>query len=81
MGLAVGICTCKQTGLKCRSHLLSFAITGLTLLNLSLDTLRADRFERMTRRRGLQRVLDTIEEAITLGYDPVKAGPFQAPLT
>eukprot|EP00889_Picochlorum_renovo_P007927 jgi/Picre1/34957/NNA_002423.t1 len=34
---------------------------GLSLLNLSLDTLRADRFEHMTRRKGHARVLKTID--------------------
>lgn len=48
--------------------------TGLSLLNISLDTLRPERFEAMTRRRGLQRVLDTIQQALDLGYDPVKVG-------
>ena len=45
---------------------------GLSLINVSLDTLRADRFERMTRRRGHERVLETIQQAVDLGYDPVK---------
>jgi len=47
----------------------------LALLNLSLDTLRPERFEQMTRRRGLERVLETIQTAVDLGYDPVKVGP------
>lgn len=46
--------------------------TGLSLLNLSLDTLRADRFEHMTRRKGHARVLKTIDTALDLGYDLVK---------
>jgi len=37
-----------------------------------LDTLREDRFEHMTRRRGHERVLETIQQAVDLGYDPVK---------
>ena len=45
---------------------------GLTLLNLSLDTLRPARFEAMTRRPGLQRVLDTLHHALHLGFDPIK---------
>lgn len=45
---------------------------GLSLLNLSLDTLRADRFEHMTRRKGHARVLKTIDTALDIGYDPVK---------
>lgn len=45
---------------------------GLSLLNLSLDTLRPERFERMTRRRGHDRVLETLDLALSLGFDPVK---------
>lgn len=44
----------------------------MTLLNISLDTLRQDRFEQMTRRRGLDRVLEAIQTAIDLGFAPVK---------
>lgn len=45
---------------------------GLSLINLSLDTLRAERFEHMTRRKGHARVLKAIDSALDLGYDPVK---------
>ena len=49
------------------------ALAGLSLLNISLDTLRPDRFERMTRRRGHERVMAAILRAVELGFDPVKA--------
>ncbi|KAF4373544.1 hypothetical protein F8388_025238 [Cannabis sativa] len=45
---------------------------GLTSLNISLDTLIPAKFEFMTRRKGHHRVLDSINTAIELGYDPVK---------
>lgn len=45
---------------------------GLTHLNLSLDTLDPHTFEIMTRRRGLEAVLRTVDRALELGYDPVK---------
>ena len=45
---------------------------GLSLLNLSLDTLKPDRFEQMTRRRGHDRVLETLDLALRLGFSPVK---------
>lgn len=45
---------------------------GVNLLNISLDTLDAHKFEQITRRRGFDRVLDAIEDAVQLGYDPVK---------
>lgn len=51
---------------------MSFVAAGLSLLNISLDTLRPERFEAMTRRRGHDRVLRAVDAALALGYDPVK---------
>lgn len=48
---------------------------GMNMLNISVDTLRPERFEQMTRRRGHERVMDAIHLAIRLGYDPVKVYP------
>jgi len=45
---------------------------GLDRVNISLDTLRADRFLQMTRRDELIRVLDGIEAAKEAGFAPVK---------
>ena len=45
---------------------------GLDRVNISLDTLRADRFVQMTRRDELTRVLDGIEAAKDAGFSPVK---------
>ena len=45
---------------------------GLDRVNVSLDTLRADRFLQMTRRDELGRVLDGIEAAKEAGFSPVK---------
>jgi cyclic pyranopterin phosphate synthase len=45
---------------------------GLDRVNISLDTLRADRFVQMTRRDELHRVLDGIEAAKEAGFAPVK---------
>ena len=49
--------------------------TGLSLLNISVDTLRPERFEAMTRRRGHDRVMGAIKRAVELGFDPVKVCP------
>lgn len=45
---------------------------GLSLLNISLDTLVPAKFEFMTRRKGHDRVMKSIDAAIELGYNPVK---------
>ncbi len=45
---------------------------GLDRVNISLDTLQADRFLQMTRRDELHRVLDGIEAAKEAGFSPVK---------
>ncbi|KAL9175698.1 hypothetical protein ABFS82_02G128400 [Erythranthe guttata] len=45
---------------------------GLSLLNISLDTLVPAKFEFMSRRKGHDRVMKAIDAAIELGYNPVK---------
>jgi cyclic pyranopterin phosphate synthase len=50
---------------------------GLTSLNISLDTLVPAKFELMTRRKGHEKVMDSINAAVDLGYNPVKV--YKAP--
>jgi cyclic pyranopterin phosphate synthase len=45
---------------------------GLRRVNISLDTLDRAKFQQMTRRDELARVLDGIEAAKEAGFDPVK---------
>ncbi|KAK9765427.1 hypothetical protein K7432_006244 [Basidiobolus ranarum] len=45
---------------------------GLNALNFSLDTLDKFQFELMTRRKGHERVLESIQQAVDLGVHPVK---------
>jgi cyclic pyranopterin phosphate synthase len=45
---------------------------GLRRVNVSIDSLRRDRFEELTRRDELDRVLAGIDAAVELGFDPVK---------
>ncbi|CAD7702426.1 unnamed protein product [Ostreobium quekettii] len=59
-------------GLALTRKLPALKEAGLNALNISLDTLRPDRFEKFTRRRGHDRVLQAIDLALELGYDPVK---------
>lgn len=45
---------------------------GLNQLNISLDTLVPAKFELLTRRKGHGKVLQAIDTALELGYNPVK---------
>jgi len=45
---------------------------GLRRINISLDSLRHDRFIELTRRDDLDQVLDGIDAAVEAGFDPVK---------
>jgi cyclic pyranopterin phosphate synthase len=45
---------------------------GLKRINVSLDTMDASKFERLTRRAGLEHVIEGILAAKDAGFDPVK---------
>ena len=45
---------------------------GLERINISIDTLKRERFYEMTRRDELEHVLDGIDAAISAGFSPVK---------
>ncbi|KAK3241229.1 GTP 3',8-cyclase, mitochondrial [Cymbomonas tetramitiformis] len=53
-------------------HLPSLASAGLAAVNISLDTLLPHRFELLTRRKGLHRVLHSIDAALEAGIPTVK---------
>lgn len=59
-------------GLLLERFLPGLADAGVTAMNISLDTLRADRFEEITRRPGLETVLEAIDLALAAGYRPLK---------
>ncbi|KAF9163793.1 Molybdenum cofactor synthesis protein 1 [Actinomortierella ambigua] len=70
MGLKTIAMTSNGIALKRKlPHLMSH---GMNLLNLSLDTLDPFKFEIMTRRKGFERVMETIDDALRFGMDPVK---------
>ncbi len=48
------------------------AAAGLNRINISLDSLRRDRFLALTRRDALDDVLEGIDAAVTAGFSPVK---------
>jgi cyclic pyranopterin phosphate synthase len=55
-----------------RSQAADLRAAGLRRVNVSLDSLRPDRFVELTRRDDLDRVLDGLDAAIEAGFDPVK---------
>lgn len=59
-------------GATLRHHAADLAAAGLQRVNVSIDSLHADRFQRLTRRDELDRVLDGIEAAKEAGLGPVK---------
>jgi GTP 3',8-cyclase len=59
-------------GATLRNGAAALRAAGLERINISLDTLRRDRFEQMTRRDELHHVLDGIEAAKEAGFAPVK---------
>ncbi len=59
-------------GMRLASRAASLKVRGLARLNISLDTLREDRFARIAGRPGLSRVLQGIEAALGAGFAPLK---------
>lgn len=64
--------TITTNGLLLPRKLEALKAAGVTGFNISLDTLKADRFEEITRRKGLDTVLEAIDMTVAAGYDPVK---------
>jgi cyclic pyranopterin phosphate synthase len=62
----------STNGVLLRAQLDELIAAGLNRVNISLDTLRPDRFERIARRKGLDEVLAAIDAAIENGLGPVK---------
>lgn len=59
-------------GLLLSKKLPRLQAAGVNLLNISLDTLRPDRFQQITRRAGFGLVLRALDDALAAGYAPVK---------
>ncbi|MGC1381274.1 MAG: GTP 3',8-cyclase MoaA [Candidatus Baltobacteraceae bacterium] len=62
----------STNGLLLEEQLPELVAAGLRRVNLSLDTLRADRFEAIARRPGLESVLRGIEATVAAGLTPLK---------
>ena len=61
-----------SNALLLRQHLASFRASGLDAVNLSLDTLRPDRFREITLRDGCEETIEAIRSAAAAGFDAVK---------
>jgi cyclic pyranopterin phosphate synthase len=62
----------STNGVLLADYAARLAAAGLHRVNVSLDTLREDRFFAIARRRGLDRVLAGIDAALAAGFSPVK---------
>jgi GTP 3',8-cyclase len=62
----------STNALLLKDHIDALLAAGLNRVNISLDTLREDRFQAIARRPGLHRVLAGIDAAIERGLAPVK---------
>lgn len=62
----------STNGLLLEEQLPALRAAGLRRVNVSLDTLRHDRFAAIARRPGLDRVLRGIDAAVAAGATPVK---------
>ena len=58
----------STNGLRLEPLLAGFRTAGLDALNLSLDTLRPDRFRALTRRDGLEQTVAAIRAAVGAGF-------------
>ena len=59
-------------GLLLADHAESLKAAGLDRLNVSLDTLDPERFQQITRRNGLEKVIAGIESAQEAGFDNIR---------
>ena len=64
--------TLTTNGLLLAEQAEALKTAGLSRVNISLDTLRPERFEELTRRPGLEQVLAGIEAAEKVGMLPIK---------
>ncbi|UDY37870.1 GTP 3',8-cyclase MoaA [Dermatobacter hominis] len=59
-------------GASLERHAADLRAAGLRRINVSLDSLRPERFAEMTRRDALDKVLRGIDAAVAAGFSPVK---------
>ena len=59
-------------GVTLQRKLPALQAAGLDHINISLDTLIQPKFEFITRRKGWNKVMDSMDTALEIGYNPVK---------
>jgi cyclic pyranopterin phosphate synthase len=64
--------TLTTNGTQLKKYAKQLKSAGVTRINISLDTLKADRFHDMTRIGELHKTLDGIEAAIACNFDQIK---------
>lgn len=64
--------TMTTNGILLKDKLLTLKEAGLSRINLSLDTLKPERYHEITRGGSIQNVLEVIPEIIKLGMVPLK---------
>ena len=64
--------TLTTNATQLRKHAKALKAAGVTRINVSLDTLRADRFRAMTRIGDLEKTLDGIEAALECDFEKIK---------
>ena len=64
--------TLTTNGTQLKKYARPLKDAGVTRINISLDTLKADRFHDMTRIGNLQQTLDGLDAAIACGFQQIK---------
>ncbi len=59
-------------GVLLAEHASQLKAAGLQRLNISLDTLSEEMFEKISRRKGLEKVLDGIDAAVDCGFEKIR---------
>lgn len=68
----IGSVNLTTNGLLLERHADALKAAGLRGINISMDTLDAERFKRITRRPGAERVLAAVRLAVDKGFESVK---------
>lgn len=74
LGQLPGLSTLAMTtnGIALKRHLPALRDAGLNALNISLDTLKQDKFEQISRRKGHRAVVETLHSVLDSGFPSVK---------